>query len=98
MLPHVIQPAADRDLDHAINWYERKQQGLGVELLDEFVTTVESICGFPESYPLLLSPYRRALLKRFPYSVLYEVFNDTVFVHAVVHNAMDDRRALNRLP
>ena len=98
MLPHVIQPAADRDLDRAIVWYEKRQRGLGVELFEEFEKAVESICRFPDSHELVLPPYRRARLDRFPYTVLYEVRRDAVYIYGVIHNSMHESRWLNRLP
>ncbi len=45
---------------------------------------VERIELFPESGAILLESYRRALLKRFPYMVVYVVGDDRLELLAVV--------------
>ena len=99
MRPHIIQQTAKRDLTHARDWYDLQRAGSGLRFIKEFGRTLKSICQSPDSYPIFSElPFRFAMLKRFPYSVLYEVRNNTVLIYGVLHNAMDEARWLNRLP
>ncbi|HTE40894.1 MAG TPA: type II toxin-antitoxin system RelE/ParE family toxin [Steroidobacteraceae bacterium] len=79
-----LKPRAERDLLEAIEWYEDRAK-LGAALYMEFGGLLNLLC---ES-TLLFSQYegdvRRALLKRFPYAVYYEVQPSRLIVHAVLH-------------
>jgi hypothetical protein len=35
---------------------------------------------------------RRVLTERFPYRVFFSIIGETLYVHAVLHGARDDRR------
>lgn len=92
-----ITSAAEVDLVAAHDWYERQSPGLG----KEFVRSVDAAFAFIQRHPELLAPVhrhlRRALTKRFPYAVYYEVAApDTVRVLAVMHTAMGATRLESR--
>jgi len=48
------------------------------------------ILEYPEMYPLVYRTSRRALLRRFPYSVFYVIDESLVLVVGVVHQARDE--------
>lgn len=85
------------DIAEAYAWYEGRRPGLG----DEFVTAVEAslerIRPGPKLYPFVHETYRRALTRRFPYSVFYELIGTTVTIYAVFHNARDPKKWRQRL-
>jgi plasmid stabilization system protein ParE len=80
-----------QDLNDAFNWYEDQKAGLGEQFL---VTMYEAFDHLAES-PFLYAPYRihyrRMVLRRFPYSVIYQVIEEsqTVLVIAVLHQKRD---------
>lgn len=45
----------------------------------------DAIEAEPEGFPFLRDPYRRTLLERFPYAVIYKVTTPRVYVRAVAH-------------
>ncbi len=99
MRPHIFQQTAKRDLAHARDWYDLQRAGSGLRFIKEFGKTLKSDCWSPESYPIWGElPYRFAMLKRYPYSMLFEVRDDIVVIYGVLHDSMDEARWLNRLP
>ena len=63
---------------------------MGSELLDEVQATLPLIGGRPRSFPRLRDvdatlEIRRALLARFPYALVFLVWEDEVRVLAVAH-------------
>lgn len=54
----------------AYRWYEREREGLGEEFLQIVDRVVGIIADYPEGFPVVHRDIRRALLKRFPYSVI----------------------------
>lgn len=85
----VIDPAARDDIAAARDWYDAQRAGLG----DAFVDEVNSSVGRFRNQPLMHQPVyralRRAVVRRFPYLVIYRVAGDTVTVVAVPHAHSD---------
>ena len=94
--PHLL-PAARQDIADAFAWYEAQSPGLGLELLRHVEATVASIQRHPEMYPTVLADYRRALVRRFPYVIFYEVEPERIVVYAVFHCSQDPQKWKARL-
>lgn len=85
MTSWLITAAAEQELDEAVAWYRQQQAGLQEQFLREFLSTVARIQARPEIYRELRPGIRRGLMRRFPYSVIYEVSADTLLILAVAH-------------
>jgi plasmid stabilization system protein ParE len=81
----VVGPIAEREVEEAARWYEARAKGLGQAFVDEVLRVFDAIEEGPEDFPLLRDPYRRKLLQRFPYIVIYKVTARRVYVRAVAH-------------
>ena len=84
-----ILPLAEDEITEAASWYEVRQAGLGIALLDLIDKAIETITSgvLPTSPVPGVKSARRILLLRFPYSlVLYERQNEIVIV-AFAHNS-----------
>ncbi len=69
-------------MDEAYRWYENQRRGLGEEFLLAVQNAVDSVLENPKMYPVVRRNTRRTLLNRFPYSLLYRLFNEQVVVLA----------------
>ncbi|MEN8150988.1 MAG: type II toxin-antitoxin system RelE/ParE family toxin [Planctomycetota bacterium] len=85
MLPIEVRPEARAELHEAFAWYEEKQAGLGQQFLTAVDATISRIRRQPGSFPLIQVGTRKALLRRFPYAVLFEVEDVRITVIAVYH-------------
>ena len=92
MNPVIIRPAAAAEIDEAYLWYETQRTGLGEEFLAAVNRELERIGEMPELYAVLRRDTRRAMLTRFPYSLLYRLVGDEVIVVACFHGKRDPRR------
>jgi plasmid stabilization system protein ParE len=88
----LLEPEAQADLGEAFLWYEAQCLGLGSEFLAEVALVLERIERMPESFAIVRSQTRRALLHRFPYAVFYVLDPDVVAVTAVMHGRRDPHR------
>lgn len=79
-----LEPARN-ELDEAFNWYEMEQSGLGRRFLVEVQSTLKRITVFPDSCAVIATGLRRCMTRRFPYSLVYGVENDTIVIVAVAH-------------
>jgi plasmid stabilization system protein ParE len=92
----IVQPEAETDLKEAFRWYQAQRQGLGQEFLDEASRALSRIAEQPLRHALVHGEARRALLRRFPYVVLYVARDESVFVLAVLHQHRDPNLARTR--
>ena len=68
-----FHPAADAELDVAVEYYERCQSGLGLEFAEEVYATIARIIEYPEVWSPLSRNTRRCLTNRFPYGIIYRI-------------------------
>lgn len=81
----VYRRAAKREFEEAAAWYESKRRGLGEEFVIEVEQAVSGAALAPLRYPLVFGHVRRAVARRFPYSVYFRVRGDSLVVLAVFH-------------
>ena len=88
-----IRPQARDDLEAAARWYEAQQKGLGRHFLAEVRLAFQRIRLNPEAYPALYRGTRRALIRRFPYGVIFlsAPEHNSIVVLAVLHCGRDPR-------
>lgn len=81
----IIRPEAQREVQAAFDWYQECGTGLGFELLRAADACLSKLKRNHFAYPLLRQSTRRALLRKFPYSILYVVHNDRIVIIAFFH-------------
>jgi toxin ParE1/3/4 len=89
MLPYLIRPDAEADLNEAYRWYENQREGLGADFSLCFEESLEKVRRNPQIYPLVHKAVRRGLMRRFPYGLFYVVEEETVVVIGVLHARRD---------
>ena len=72
----LFRPAAAAELDEAHRWYERERAGLGDEFLEAAQALVARLAENPLIFPVVHRDRRRAVFRRFPYSLIYRVIGD----------------------
>ena len=83
----IVRPEAEEDIDTARLEYEERVRGLSFEFRAELDQTFSSIVRNPELYARIHRDLRRALLRRFPYGVLYVLQPESIVVVAVLHTS-----------
>ena len=68
-------------------WYEEQAIGLGNDFLVELESAYQTIAELPDTWPKFRKGFRRFLLSKFPFSVIYRKSNETIFVVAVMHDS-----------
>jgi toxin ParE1/3/4 len=97
-----LESKARAELDAAISWYEEQSPGLGSrlwesidEVLSRLRTTPDGSTTVPD-VPAELG-VRRALIRRFPYAVIFMVRGDLVEIIAVAHTSRRPNYWLDRV-
>ncbi|HET8655118.1 MAG TPA: type II toxin-antitoxin system RelE/ParE family toxin [Longimicrobiaceae bacterium] len=92
-----IRPEAEAELDEAARWYEKQARGLGQEFLRAFRASVAVLRRTPLLYPKVEAEARRLLLRRFPYSVFYEIHGSEVIILSCFHEAREPEEWQQRI-
>ncbi len=69
----VLLYKARKYLWEAMDWYNRQSPGLGNELMVEFFDLLTKLRNNPHRFKFVLKPFRRVLLKRFPYMLIFRI-------------------------
>ena len=82
--------SADVDLFNAYNWYEERSSGLG----ERFAREVDKCLALIINPHLFSERYRFALLKHFPFRIVYRIDEKhvSVYLSAIFHTSRDPKR------
>jgi plasmid stabilization system protein ParE len=88
--------AARAELIKAQDWYEGEATGLGRRFRQAIDVLAERLSANPRQFPVIFKNVRRALLRRFPYSLFFVVEDETLLVIACFHASRDPLRCQER--
>ncbi len=79
----IIQEEANNEIIQAYLWYETKQEGLGEKFIDALETCYVAIDINPNTFEKKYKFQRQAIIKNFPYVVMYEQEENKIIIYAV---------------
>ena len=97
MIFTIFDPDARVEFLDAVQYYEKCQEGLGHRFRIAIETAVQQVSETPFLYRILKAPFRRYLLPKFPYSIIYSIEPDHIHIIAVAHNKRKPGYWLNRI-
>jgi plasmid stabilization system protein ParE len=92
-----FHPDVSVDIKESYNWYEEQSIGLGEELLDEIESSYQAIVDFPKAWAPFPYGFKRYLLSRFPYSIIYKIDGKVIYIISIMHNSREPNFWLERL-
>ncbi len=92
----LFRPQARSEVLAAQAWYESRATGLGLEFARAVDAAVASAVRNPGAFALIAGSWRRVLLRRFPFSLVYRVRGDEFLVIAVFHHHRDPSQLARR--
>jgi hypothetical protein len=73
------------EVSESANYYEEEVEGLGKAFLNKVQDAVEEVKSEPLMYRIIQGDYRRHLLTRFPFAIIYRIENQKIYILAVMH-------------
>lgn len=86
---YEFHPEAERELYEAALRYESDVPELGRRLGDEVERVIQLLLEHPEMGSRLDNDLRHFVLRKFPFSVVYAVTTDLVYIVAVAHGSRE---------
>lgn len=95
----IIRLEAELDIQDAFEWYEAQSSssGLGSEFIRAVDACLSNIGRNPLAYPIIYKQARRALIRRFPYGILYVFEQEIISVIACFHAKRDPKSWQDRV-
>lgn len=84
-MSHWFHPSAAEEFNAAVDWYEERRIGLGLEFSAEVRRTISHAESMPLAWTPLDGRIRRILVHRFPYGILYASLDSGIHIVAVMH-------------
>jgi len=89
----IIEPEAQIEIDKAIEWYESKKIGLGADFFNYLDGYFQTLKNSKALFEIKRKPVFRELpLKRFPYIIIYEEYQNQVIVYSVFSTFQDPNK------
>lgn len=88
-MKYEFHPEAEQELYEAASRYELEVSELGSRFADEVERVVRLLLDHPELGSRLDDELRHFVLRRFPFSVVYAVASDVVYIVAVAHGSRE---------
>ena len=87
-MPEItFHPDVAIEVKASYEWYQNQAEGLGDDFLSEIESAYQTITELPNTWPKFKHNYRRFLLSKFPFSIIYRLSGDKLFVVAIMHNS-----------
>ena len=97
MKPLSFHPEIAIDIKGSYNWYEKQLEGLGKEFLYELENGFEAIQNFPNAWANYQYDFKRYILNKFPFSIIYKISNEGICMIVVMHNSINPSYAADRI-
>lgn len=97
MMRIVFVSEASFELTDAASAYDATRAGLGRMFIQQVDESLMRLVTFPEIAASVGGPFRRAVLHRFPYSIIYRVSGGQIQVLGILPNRADPARLQARL-
>ncbi len=93
----IIHEMAEKELWNSVEYYEDKVAGLGLDFENEIQKALLSIQRYPSKNTESKYGARRYLLRRFPYFIYYDEYEDYIWIIAFAHTSRKPYYWKNRI-
>ena len=91
MISIEVRDEAQAEIPAAFACYEDRRQGLGQQFLLSLDAVFERIRRQPMAFPVIDGPVRHAMLRRFPYALIFDLEEDRATILAAFHGRRQPR-------
>jgi len=91
-LTAVLSLQAENELEDALYFYDLISTKIGDNFLNQINTCIESILLNPETYKLEFDVYRQAVVKKFPFVIIYTKIDSKILISAIFHTSKNPNK------
>lgn len=87
----VLRPEAAEEIRDAASWYVERGSHLEADFLTEVAARLDAAREAPERFPVVEGEMRKAVLRRFPYIILFRARPEEVVIVSCFHTRRDPK-------
>jgi len=91
-LKEVLSIQAEHELEDALYFYDLISTKIGDSFIKQIDACIESILLNPETYKLEFDVYRQAVVKKFPFVIIYTKIDSTILISAIFHTSRNPNK------
>lgn len=91
-----LHPLAENDLKIALNYYFDISQKLGKRFLSHIDKQFTNILNSPDLYQYETKTSQKVIMKKFPYIIIYEQYEDIIMILAIFHTKQNPEKLVKR--
>jgi toxin ParE1/3/4 len=80
-----FHPKSKKEMLDSARFYNSRSPGLGSKFLSEVEYALKSIKESPTTWPIIEENFRRKLLRKFPFEIIYVDEPKTIAIFAIAH-------------
>ncbi|MHB8905568.1 MAG: type II toxin-antitoxin system RelE/ParE family toxin [Melioribacteraceae bacterium] len=88
---------AEKELLYARDYYDELVFGLVKKFIVEIEYVLKRIRSNPLEFPVYFNKFRMALLRKFPFSIIFRNDHGRIYILAIVHQKRKPKYYVNRL-
>lgn len=88
---------AETELDDAVEYYAQQKTNRSTSFIIALDGLIQHVLEHPYMFPKVKNELRKAVLKGFPYNIIYEIHHpDVILILAIAHQRKDPKRWIDR--
>ena len=91
-----FQEHSKYDFDEAKHYYKTQEENLYKKFKYDLEQSLNRILSFPNLYPNIDTNIKKCVLNKFPYTILYTIKNDTIYILAIANHHKNPKEYKNR--
>lgn len=93
-----ILQEADNEFQEGAQWYDEQADGLGLRFIDVIKHKLEIIQKFPERNPKRKGNFREAMVKTFPYVIIYTIYRRemVITINSIFHTSRNPKKKYSK--
>ncbi|MBN2825735.1 MAG: type II toxin-antitoxin system RelE/ParE family toxin [Campylobacterales bacterium] len=93
----IFHPDISDDIMPSYQWYQEQTDGLGDSFISELEKAYEAIVYMPQTWSPFKYGFKRYILTRFPFSVIYKEEEESILIIAIMHHSRNPNYWLERI-
>ncbi|MFH1196719.1 MAG: type II toxin-antitoxin system RelE/ParE family toxin [bacterium] len=82
----IFHPESEEEFRDSVLWYKSQQPGLDLEFARCIDEAIQRISRNPELYPIVFHSFRKVVVRRFPFLIIYEFDDKQIRILGVFHS------------
>ncbi len=89
---HIVFRAKARiEIQESFDYYESKVEDLGLNFLEALEKDLNLIAQYPEQAKIVRKEFRQALIKKFPFLIIYKITESSIIIYSVFHTSRNPK-------